>query len=112
MNCRQDKDYGQLVTVQQEITTTVRALVKKCEGDSGQILSWLRTLELLHREIREEMFLPSLPDTRNSLYYLLKEIQETGGWPYIERMKLQEMLINLSDQELINQIPEESNQTE
>ncbi|MGH2413176.1 MAG: hypothetical protein ACRDEA_05710, partial [Microcystaceae cyanobacterium] len=60
------------------------------------LLSVLRTLEHLHREIQEKLFEPSLPDTRNALYQLLREIEETGGWPYIERMKLQVLLSHLS----------------
>ena len=54
----------------------------------------LRTLEDLHRRIQEQIFQPSLPDTRKNLYDLLREIEETGGWPYIERMKLQALLAN------------------
>jgi len=109
MNCKPDHDCSQLETEQQAITAQVKTLVKQCEGDSWQILSWLRTLESLHREICAEMFQPSLPDTRNDLYHLLREIQETGGWPYIERMKLLALLENLSDLDLIPQAPQESN---
>ena len=95
MNCEQDLDISQLETELQTISTNVRVVAHKCEGNSRDLLSLLRTLELLHREIREEKFNISLPETRNDLYQLLKEIEETGGWPYIERMKLQTLLVNL-----------------
>jgi hypothetical protein len=41
------------------------------------------------------LFEPSLPDTRNALYQLVRDIEESGGWPYIERMKLQAVLQHL-----------------
>jgi hypothetical protein len=41
------------------------------------------------------MFQVSLPDNRQALYALLKDIESQGGWPYIERMKLQSLLANL-----------------
>jgi hypothetical protein len=41
------------------------------------------------------MFEPSLPNTRKDLYGLLRDIEETGGWPYIERMKLQMLMEKL-----------------
>lgn len=50
---------------------------------------------MLHREIRVDMFEPILPNTRKDLYSLLKDIEESGGWPYIERMKLQALLLPL-----------------
>ncbi|WP_013323534.1 hypothetical protein [Gloeothece verrucosa] len=83
------------------ITTEIRTLAQQCSGDLDALLSLLRTLEQLHREIREQFFEPSLPDTRKDLYHLLREIEETGGWPYIERMKLQILLKTLTpDSEL------------
>jgi hypothetical protein len=49
-------------------------------------------LESLHRQIRTEQFEPSLPNTRKDLYAFLKDVEESGGWPYIERGKLQTFL--------------------
>lgn len=97
MNWDRDLDTSYLDTALQEVSTRVRALAKECEGNSWVLLSLLRTLELLHREIREQMFETSLPDTRKALYQLIKEIEETGGWPYIERMRLQDLLSNLQE---------------
>ena len=79
----------------QELAVQVRAVAEQCQGDSQCLLALLRTLESLHREIRTELFEPSLPDTRNALYQLLRDIEESGGWPYIERMKLQALFHHL-----------------
>ncbi len=80
----------------QEIVAMVQSVASDCNGDTQNLLTLLRTLETLHRQIRCEMFEPSLPNTRNTLYQILKEIEETGGWPYIERMKLQQFLKHFS----------------
>ena len=79
----------------QAITTAVCALAEGCQGDSMALLALLRRLEELHREIRDGIFQASLPDNRQALYALLKDIEAKGGWPYIERMKLQSLLEKL-----------------
>lgn len=76
-------------------TTAIEALSQKFQGDSLALLSLLRVLEHLHREIREGAFQESLPDNRQQLYSLLKDIEESGGWPYIDRMKLRSLLVHL-----------------
>jgi hypothetical protein len=78
------------------MSKAILALARECQGDSQALLALLRSLEQLHRTIQEEMFQPSLPSTRHELYKLLKEIEETGGWPYIARMKLQALMVNLA----------------
>ncbi|ACK65212.1 hypothetical protein PCC8801_1142 [Rippkaea orientalis PCC 8801] len=92
----------------QEIVTVVQSIAFDCNGDTQNLLSLLRTLESLHRQIRCELFEPSLPDTRNTLYELLKDMEETGGWPYIERMKLQKLLENVSTQATPHNEPSEA----
>jgi hypothetical protein len=87
---------GKLSTELQAIATAVRALAQGCQGDSLALVALLRRLEELHREIRDGLFQASLPDNRQALYKLLKDIETEGGWPYIERMKLQSLLTNLS----------------
>jgi hypothetical protein len=77
------------------LVIAVTAIAQKQQGDCNGLLLLLRTLENLHRQIREEMFEPSLPNTRKDLYGLLRDIEETGGWPYIERMKLQMLIEKL-----------------
>lgn len=84
--------------LQEQLTTikeTIWLLANDCQGEHQSLLALLRVLESLHRDIREKLFEPSLPNTRNSLYNLLRDMEETGGWPYIERMKLQDCLVKL-----------------
>jgi hypothetical protein len=75
-----------------EISAAIWQLAEQASDNSLLLLSLLRDLELVHRKIRAELLEPSLPQTRQNLYQLVKEIEEHGGWPYIERMKLQELL--------------------
>ncbi len=86
---------GELSAQLQATATTIRALAQSCQGDSLALVALLRSLEELHREIREGLFQAALPDNRQQLYNLLKDIETEGGWPYIERMKLQSLLANL-----------------
>ncbi len=74
------------------IATDIQTLAQSCQGDSLALLALLRCLEALHREIREGVFQESLPDNRHGFHTLLKDIESEGGWPYIERMKLQSLL--------------------
>lgn len=76
------------------ISTDIQALAQSCQNDSLALLALLRCLEALHREIREGVFQESLPDSRHGFHSLLKDIESEGGWPYIERMKLQSLLEN------------------
>jgi hypothetical protein len=82
--------------------TTVRTVAQQYQGQTLELLSILRLLESLHQEIRENFFQESLPDNRQALYALLRDIELSGGWPYIHRMKLQAFLSNLS-----SEVPEE-----
>ncbi len=76
----------------EEIVNLVSTIANKCGEDSDRLLLLLRTLEGLHRHICVEQFEPSLPNTRKDLYALLRDIEEGGGWPYIERGKLQTLV--------------------
>lgn len=78
------------------IAHQVRSTAQKRVGDSQQLLKLLRLLEELHREIRDSLFQASLPESRQALYALLKDIEADGGWPYIHRMRLQSLLTNLA----------------
>ena len=97
MNGDQEVDNQLVRTQMQRLSEEIWALAKRCQGERELLLLTLRTLEHLHRQIREELFQPSLPNTRNALYELLKNIEESGGWPYIERMKLRDLLVQLQD---------------
>ncbi|MBW4616989.1 MAG: hypothetical protein KME21_27855 [Desmonostoc vinosum HA7617-LM4] len=79
----------------QAIATVVSDVAKDCQGNAMALLALLRQLEQLHRDIRDGAFQESLPDNRQQLYSLLKDIESEGGWPYIERMRLQAFLVNL-----------------
>ncbi|MGF1519340.1 MAG: hypothetical protein ACFCVB_16285 [Nodosilinea sp.] len=67
------------------------------QGKSTALLALLRLLEERHRDICETLFYEALPDNRQHLYALLRDIEVNGGWPYIQRMKLQALLSNLPD---------------
>lgn len=87
----------------QSLGDTIRSLASSREGESLALLALLRMLEGLHQEIRESLFQASLPDSRQALYSLLKDIEASGGWPYIHRMKLRSLLSSfqaLSDDEM------------
>ncbi|NJK55465.1 MAG: hypothetical protein HC939_05490 [Pleurocapsa sp. SU_5_0] len=78
-----------------DIAQDLCALAKENQNDSLFLLSLLRDLEQIHRQIRINYFESALPQTRNDLYQFVKDIEEKGGWPYIERMKLTDLLKNL-----------------
>jgi hypothetical protein len=79
-----------------EISQAIITLAQTAQGDSLALLALLRFLEGLHREICEGLFQEALPDNRQALYALLRDIEAEGGWPYIYRLKLQAFLINLA----------------
>ena len=82
----------------QAIAAAVHDASQNCQGDAMALLALLRELEKLHREIRDEAFQKSLPDNRQALYLLLRNIESLGGWPYIERMRIQAFLANLPEE--------------
>lgn len=87
------------------IAQSITEAAKNRQGDCIQLLALLRLLESTHQEVRETVFQASLPDSRQALYSLLRDIETNGGWPYIYRMKLQSLLNNFltsSDTELLN----------
>ncbi|KAB1991118.1 hypothetical protein, partial [Haemophilus parainfluenzae] len=61
-------------------------------GDGRELLALLRMLEQLHRDICDTYFRDALPENRQQLYALLRDIEVHGGWPYIQRMKLLALL--------------------
>ena len=84
----------------EEIRLAVQVAARKRENDCEALLSLLRQLEELHRNICETLFQESLPTNRQRLYNLLRDIEVNGGWPYIQRMKLAELLAMLDASEL------------
>ena len=78
------------------IAKLVRETASRYEGQNLNLLALLRMIEALHQEIRDELFQKSLPDNRQALYAMLRDIEASGGWPYIHRMKLQAFLAALN----------------
>ncbi len=74
----QDKDTN-YISSDSVLGDTVRdicALAEKHRNDSLFLLSLLRDLEKIHRQIRVELFEGALPKTRNDLYQFVKDIEE------------------------------------
>jgi hypothetical protein len=90
------------------ISSQIHSLADRSQGDIHSLLLLLRTLEQLHREIQEGYFQAALPDNRQALYKLLRDIEENGGWPYIQRWKLQALFANLPPQGEIEDVDIES----
>ncbi len=82
-----------------EIATKIHDIADRDRADPVALLHLLRTLEQLHHEIQQGHFQSALPNTRQALYALLRDIEENGGWPYIQRWKLQELFANLAEAE-------------
>ena len=90
------------------ISSQIHTMADRSQGDIHSLLLLLRTLEKLHREIQEGYFQAALPDSRQALYTLLRDIEENGGWPYIQRWKLQALFANLPPQPEIDEVEIES----
>jgi hypothetical protein len=68
------------------------AVAASREGDPLALLLLLRQLEKLHRTIQDGAFRASLPSERSSLFRLLQDMEQSGGWPYIPRLQLRTFL--------------------
>ncbi|NET30458.1 MAG: hypothetical protein F6K19_00390 [Cyanothece sp. SIO1E1] len=82
----------------QDIAAIIRASAQRRRDDGLALLALLRVLEQLHREIQDDLFQPTLPNNRQALYALLRDMEAQGGWPYIPRFKLRSLLTNLFEQ--------------
>jgi hypothetical protein len=80
-----------------ELTRVVQAAAQHREGDCIALLALLRLLNELHSEIRDTLFREALPDNRQRLYRLLRDIEQEGGWPYIQRTKLVALLEQMDE---------------
>ena len=87
----------------QAIRFAVQEAARTRDKNCFELLGLLRQLEELHRDIRETFFQESLPANRQHLYTLLRDIEVNGGWPYIKRMKLRELL-DILDPELLAEL--------
>ncbi len=77
------------------IAQAIRDQAQIAKGSDLKLLALLRLLEALHQEIRDTLFLAALPESRQALYSLLRDIETSGGWPYIHRMRLHELMRQL-----------------
>lgn len=100
MDTNTDNESIQLHNDLQSLTHLLRALAENHHDDPLAMLAMLRTLEGLHQELREGLFQQALPDNRQALYSLLKDIEAKGGWPYIPRLRLRSILENWSSENL------------
>ncbi|WOD41430.1 hypothetical protein [Nodosilinea sp. E11] len=85
-----------------QISQLIDQAAIKRKAASTDLLALLRLLEQHHRDICETLFYDALPDNRQHLYAMLRDIEINGGWPYIQRMKLQALLANLPDLDVDN----------
>jgi hypothetical protein len=82
------------------IAEELKELAASHQGNPQDLLAILRILESTHQEIRDRWFQHALPDNRQDFYNLLQDIEANGGWPYIERMRLQALLAKLESNSL------------
>ena len=66
----------------------LQRLADGLEGQPEELLTLLRDLETLHRSIQDGAFRRSLPADRQQLFALLRDMERSGGWPYIPRLQL------------------------
>jgi hypothetical protein len=94
-------DLGSELGLQKDLealSQLVGSAAHRCQDSPQDLLSLLRLLESLHRQIREEKFLAILPSNRQALYSLLRDIEREGGWPYIPGISLRILLQHMDEQ--------------
>lgn len=91
-----------------ELAQAVHSAAQHREGDCLALLDLLRRLERLHNDIRDTLFAEALPNNRQRLYRLLRDIEQEGGWPYIQRMQLLALVENLEKAEQADRRTEEA----
>ena len=85
-------DATQLQSNFSSINALIQEIVDQSQGDVIAHLKMLRFLERVHNNIRELHFQPALPADRHGLHNLLKEMEAEGGWPYIPKMSLRDLI--------------------
>jgi hypothetical protein len=83
----------------QHLATVIEQAALARREDEIALLELLRLLEMLHGQIRDSWFQEAMPTNRQRLYALLRDIEISGGWPYIQRMRLQSLLNKLQLEE-------------
>ncbi|MDX2240772.1 MAG: hypothetical protein NW224_08825 [Leptolyngbyaceae cyanobacterium bins.302] len=110
-NNHQSSEIGSMESVIEKSLETLWSSAQESQHDPIKLLGILRRLEGLHQEIRDTLFQESLPGNRQALYVLLKDIEANGGWPYIYRAKLSELLRQLTQDDLDKLLPNERSQS-
>lgn len=95
-------DAGEL----EAIVNQIQSLALQHQGNALQLLEILRVLESLHNQICNDLFQPAMPTSRHALFDLLRNIEANGGWPYIYRIRLKDILRNLETADLVDRIDE------
>lgn len=93
------------------LSRAIYAAARSREGDCLALLALLRLLNELHYEIRDTLFREALPDNRQRLYQLLRDIEQQGGWPYIRRMKLLALLEHMEEVQNLEEIESAEDKT-
>jgi hypothetical protein len=83
----------------EEMAKELHEIARQSQHDPIALLHLLRTLEQVHRDIQDDYFQSALPNSRQALYAFLRDIEESGGWPYIQRWKIQALFANLPETE-------------
>ncbi len=71
---------------------SLEQLATELEGHPEALLALLRQLEQLHRSVQDGPFRSSLPNDRSQLFKLLENMERSGGWPFIPRPQLRNVL--------------------
>jgi hypothetical protein len=87
-----------------QVASLADELTEQPEG----LLALLRQLEQMHRTIQDGPFRTSLPADRDHLFTLLREMEQSGGWPYIPRLQLRTFMDLLQRDEAEGPAPLES----
>jgi hypothetical protein len=99
MGDRTATDIDSLPADLQTLAKSIEQAALARRGNEIALLELLRLLEMLHSCIRDEWFQEALPTNRQRLYALLRDIEINGGWPYIQRMRLQALLQGLEEEQ-------------
>lgn len=103
MNYQRNFGSKELLAQLEVLAEEISALATSHQGEVIDLLAILRSLEQCHRQVREGLFQEALPSNRQVLYSLLRDIEESGGWPYIERGTVRSLLSQLQNAQDPNQ---------
>jgi hypothetical protein len=104
MNYQRKFGSQELLAKLKVLAEDIATLATEHQGEIIDLLAILRSLEQSHRQVREEWFQDALPSNRQVLYSLLRDIEESGGWPYIERGTVRSLLSQLREEQVHNQV--------